>query len=182
MKLAALLALCCLSACAQTPSLESKLQALAPQGSVWAQVLLPLTPGHGTICSHWHGEGSHSLNTYRQKILLDGPRQFRLLFRVHNGKVDRVSAATEDCAIEAGSQRLETLSSVTAEEVITYLASREDDSHLFALSLIDHPRAATQLIALAKDTSHPRRQKKAFFWLARSRHPAVQSFLESILR
>ncbi len=181
MRAAALLTLVALGACAQSNGLERKIQAVAPSGVAWAMVEVPMVAGHGTICNHWYGDGN-SITTHRNKILLDGPRKLRLLFRVNSGKIERISSASEDCAIEAGAQRIETVANISAEEVVNYLASRDDDSHIFALSLIDHPSATPKLIALAKDASNPKRQKKAFFWLARSKNPEALAYIDRILR
>jgi hypothetical protein len=178
-------ALLALSACAQSNSLERKLQAVSPTGQpntpVWALVEVPIVTGHGTVCNHWYGD-NNTISTRRDKIVLDGPRKLRLLFRVNSGKIEKISSATEDCAIDAGTQRIETIPNVTPEEVVNYLATRDDDSHLFALSLIDHPSATPKLIALAKDSTNPKRQKKAFFWLARSKNPDALAYIDRILR
>lgn len=181
MRAPVLIALIALSACAQSNGLERKLQAVAPSGIAWAMVEVPIVDGHGTICNHWYGD-NNNISTYRNKILLDGPRKLRLLFRVNAGKVEKISSATEDCAIEPGAQRIETIANVSPEEVVNYLATREDDSHIFALSLIDHPSATPKLIAMAKDSSNPKRQKKAFFWLARSKSPDALAYIDRILR
>jgi hypothetical protein len=176
-----LFTLIALNACAQSNGLERKIQAVAPSGMAWAMIEVPIVAGHGTVCNHWYGE-NNSISTHRNKILLDGPRKLRLLFRVNSGKIEKLSSATEDCAIEAGAQRIETLVNVPPEEVVNYLTTRDDDSHIFALSLIDHPTATPKLIALAKDSSNPKRQKKAFFWLARSKNPDALAYIDRILR
>jgi hypothetical protein len=180
-KAPALLALIALSACAQSNGLERKIQAVAPSGVAWAMIEVPMVPGYGTVCNHWYGD-NNSISTHRNKIMLEGPRKLRLLFRVNSGKIERISSASEDCAIEAGTQRIETLSDVSTEDVVNYLASRDDDSHIYSLSLIDHPSATPKLIAIAKDSSNTKRQKKAFFWLARSKNPDALAYIDRVLR
>lgn len=181
MRAPALLVLIALSACAQTNGLERKIQAVAPSGIAWALIEVPMVSAYGSVCNHWYGDGNN-ISSHRDKIMLDGPRKLRLLFKVNSGKIERISSASEDCAIDPGTQRLETLANVATEEVVNYLAGREDDSHIYALSLIDHPSATPKLIALAKDASNPKRQKKAFFWLARSKNPDALAYIDRVLR
>ena len=68
-----------------------------------------------------------------------------------------MTLATEDCEIEAGSQQVVMLQGVSA--------------------------AATEtLIALARDGNNAKRQKRAFFWLARSKDPKADEFIGRLLR
>jgi hypothetical protein len=181
-KCAALALVFCWSACSQSGGLERKLEAAAPSGLAWAIVEMPMVAGHGTLCSFWDSHANHNLEMRRNKIYLDGPRRLRLLFRLQDRKIERLHLASEDCQIEPGSQTLIAFPNASPGELIDYLATRSDDSALLALSLLDHPDATPKLIALAKDRSNERRQKKAFFWLARSKNPAALAYIDNILR
>jgi len=133
-----------------------------------------MSPGHGTVCG-WNGQR-------QSKLMLDGPRRLRVLFKVDHGKVvDKMMLGSEDCEIDAGAQTLVMLPNVTAAASIKYLASRADDAGLHAISLHADALATRELIAMARDAKNAKRQKKAFFWLARSKDPGAERFIESIL-
>ncbi len=133
-----------------------------------------MQPGHGTVCG-WN-------NSRQNKLMLDGPRRLRILFLVDHGKIGKMHLASEDCEIDPGTQSLVMLPGITAAASIQFLAGRDDDSSVFALSLHSDPKATEQLIAMARDARNVKRQKKAFFWLARSKDPQAEKFVESILR
>jgi hypothetical protein len=135
---------------------------------------VPMHPGHGTVCG-WNGQR-------QSKLMLDGPRRLRILFQVDHGKVNKMLLASEDCEIEPGTQSLVMLPGITPADSISYLAAREDDSGIYAISLHADPKATEQLIAMARDPKNAKRQKKAFFWLARSKDPGAERFIEQILR
>lgn len=118
----------------------------------------------------------------RTKILLDGPKTLRMLFRVESGKVDKILLASEDCEIDAGSQTVTMLKSVSAAASIGYLAAREEDSGMYAISLHRDGLATEKLIEMARDDKNAKRQKKAFFWLARSKDPKADEFIARMLR
>lgn len=147
----------------------------AAKGSVkYVGYEVAMQPGHGTVCG-WNGQR-------QSKLLLDGPRRLRILFHVDHGKLDKMLLASEDCEIEAGSQTLVMLPGITSAASINFLSARDDDSSLYAISLHADPKATEQLIAMARDSKNAKRQKKAFFWLARSKDPNAERFIEKILR
>ncbi len=139
---------------------------------------VPMQAGHDTICSNWSG----GLSSHKAKLKLDGPTRLRILFRVDHGRVDKMLLVSDDCEIDVGKQTLVMLSGISTAASIAYLSGREDDSGLYAISLHNDPKATQQLIAMARDTKNPRRQKKAFFWLARSKDAQAGQFIEKILR
>jgi hypothetical protein len=176
-KTAAFALLSLLPACAQS-GLESKLQAAAPAGEAWVYYEVPMHAADGSVCGFWNG----NISLRQSKLLLDGPQRLRLLFLLHDGKILKTAMASEDCEIVSGAKTLIKVPGITAEESIAFLAARGDDTSLYAISLHQHPAATPRLIALAKDKSDPRRQKKAFFWLAHSKDPAALQYLGDILR
>ena len=139
---------------------------------------VPMQPGQGTICSNWSG----GFTSRQTKLKLDGPTRLKILFRVDHGQVDKILLASDDCEIDAGNQTLVMLNGITPAASIAYLSGRDDDSSLYAISLHKDPKAAQQLIAMARDGKNTRRQKKAFFWLARSKDAQAEQFIEKILR
>lgn len=172
MRWLALLALAGL-ACGQ--DLASRLASSSPNDIKYVGWEVAIQPGHGTVCGWNH-------NFRQNQLLLDGPRRLRILFKVDHGKVEKMQLATEDCAIDPGTQTVVMLPGVTPVASIEYLASRGDDSSILAISMHADPAATPKLIALARDASDPKRQKKAFFWLSRSPDPAAGKFIERILR
>ena len=139
---------------------------------------VPMQPGQGTICSNWSG----GVTSRQTKLKLDGPTRLKILFRVDHGKVDKILLASDDCEIDVGKQTVVMLNGIATASSIAYLGMRDDDSSLYAISLHKDPKAAQQLIAMARDTKNPRRQKKAFFWLARSKDAQAEQFIDKILR
>lgn len=133
-----------------------------------------MQPGQGTICG-WQ-------NFRQDRLMLDGPRRLRILFQVDHGKLGKMKLASEDCAIEPGAQQLQMLPQVSSADSIRFLSARNDDQSIFAISLHNDPKATEALISMARDAKDSRRQKKAFFWLARSKDPSAERFIEKLLR
>ncbi|WP_031494955.1 hypothetical protein [Bryobacter aggregatus] len=142
----------------------------------WVGYEVPMQSGRGTICSNWNGNNS-SIHTYQSKLMLDGPRTMKILF---NGS--KMLLASEDCVIDTGSQKLIMLPNISPAASIHYLAKREDDSGIHAISLHKDPLAVPTLIAMIRDSKNAKRQKKAMFWLARSTDPKAEEFILSVLR
>ncbi len=158
--------------------LEAALAAAARDSLKYVGYEVPMQPGYETICSNWSG----NVNSRQTKLKLDGPTRLKILFRVDHGKVDKMLLASDDCEIDVGKQTVVMLNGITPAASITYLSGRGNDSSLYAISLHQDPRATQQLIAMARDTKNAHRQKKAFFWLARSKDAQAEQFIEKILR
>lgn len=168
----ALLLLACLPLYGQ--DLAAALKAAAPNEAKWVGYEVAMQPGQGSICG-WN-------NSSRQnKLLLSGPTRLRILFRIERGVIGKMQLATEDCQIEPGTGQLLILPNISPEASIRFLATRGDDSSLFALSLHQSPVAAKTLIEIARDAQNPGRQKKAFFWISRSKDPQAEAFIARIL-
>lgn len=176
MKRAMLLVYIVLPVCGQ--DLGAALAAASPAGVAYVGYEVPMQSGQGTVCSNWNG----GFESRQKKLLLEGPTRLRILFRVDKGKIDKMLLASEDCEIDSGNQSVVMLPGVTPAASIRYLAGRNNDSELYAISLHRDPLATETLIALARDTKNPRQQKKAFFWLARSKDAKAEQFIERILR
>jgi hypothetical protein len=167
-----------LSLVLRAQDLPSALGAAAAAGADFVGYEVPMAKGHGTVCSNWTG-GFH---TRQDALLLDGPTRLRVLFEVKDGKPGKLLLASDDCRLEPGSKTVKMLTGVTPEASIRYLMSRGDDSAIYAVSVHNHPLATRSLIDAARDASNRSRQKKAFFWLARSKDPAAEAFILQILR
>ncbi len=176
MRWAALALLVALPSCGQ--DLGAALAAASPAGVKWVGYEVPMLSGHDSVCSNWSG----GVTSSQKKIMLDGPKTLRILFHVDHGKVDKMLLASEDCEIDAGTQTVTMLPGVSAAASVRYLANREDDSGMYAISLHRDPSATETLIALARDQKNAKRQKKAFFWLARSKDPKAEEFIGRVLR
>ncbi|MBM3763670.1 MAG: hypothetical protein FJW36_25995 [Acidobacteria bacterium] len=74
------------------------------------------------------------------------------------------------------------LNGISIASSIKFLSARSDDQSLLAISFHNDPKATEALISMARDSSNAKRQKKAFFWLARSKDPAAERFIQRILR
>jgi hypothetical protein len=165
------------AACGQDLGVRLK-SAAGAEGVVYVGYQVPLVRGAGTVCGLW-GDG---VQGRRNKLMLDGPRKLTVLVRFEKGVAGKLLLASEDCQVEAGGQRVQMLDGVTAAMSVRYLAAREDDGSMYALALHDDAEAATTLIGFARDRTNPKRQQKAFYWLARSEDPQAESFIRNVLR
>ena len=169
-----------LPACGQ--DLGAALAAASPTGVKWVGYEVAMQPGNGMVCKNWQGGWNSGVSSRQTKIMLDGAKTLRVLFRVDSGKVEKMTLASDECEIDAGSQLVMMLPGVSAEASVRYLAKREDDTAMYAISLHRDPLATETLIALARDGSNAKRQKRAFFWLARSKDPKADEFIGRLLR
>lgn len=168
-----LLLLACLPLYGQ--DLAAALKAAAPNEAKWVGYEVAMQPGQGSICG-WN-------NSSRQnKLLLSGPTRLRILFRIERGVIGTMRLATEDCQIDPGTEQLVFLPNISPEASIRFLATRKDDSSLFAIAVHPSPLAARTLIEMARDKTNPSLQKKAFFWISRSKDPEAADFIARILR
>ena len=98
--------------------LGAALAAASPVGVSYVGYEVPMQLGQGTVCSNWNS----GMESRQKKLLLDGPTRLRILFRVDNGKVDKMLLASEDCEIDSGKQSVVMLPGVTPAASIRYLA------------------------------------------------------------
>jgi hypothetical protein len=167
-----LLLLACLPLYGQ--DLAAALKAAAPNEAKWVGYEVPMQPGQGSVCG-WN----HNI---QNRLLLSGPTRLRILFRVERGVIGKMHLATEDCQIEPGTQQVVFLPNISLEASIGFLATRKDDSSLFAIAVHPSPLAAKTLIEMARDKTNPGLQKKAFFWISRSKDPQAADFIARVLR
>ncbi len=156
-------------------ALAALLSGAAPNSVKYVGWEVAMPPGSGSVCG-WDGV------TIREKLLLDGPRRLRILVEVDHGKVGKIRLATEDCTVEPGTKELVMLPQVSAADSAAYLYERGDDTSMLALSLHDDAAGVERLILAARDRQNEKRQKRAFFWLARSKNPRAEAFIDRILR
>ena len=148
-----------LPSCGQ--DLGAALAAASPNEAQWVGYEAPMLSDDVTVCGNWSG----GVTSRQAKILLDRPKTLRLLFHVDHDKVDQMLLASEDCEIDTGSQKMTMLPAVSAAASVRYLANREGDSGMYAISLHRDSIATETLIVLA-----------------RSKDPKSEEFIGLVLR
>jgi HEAT repeat protein len=116
------------------------------------------------------------------------PERFVVLFRVEAGRVNRIRALSEECALDAGGRAFVWLTDVRPAESLALLASYLDserrlaDSALAAIAFHADP-AADAVIEKAVTLGQPEeRRKQAAFWLGNARGRRGYEMLRSLVR
>jgi hypothetical protein len=137
----------------------------------------------GSWCSGCRLEGRRgddSFNVSRTPTALLGPRRLHVLLRVERGRIQRVRAFSQDCAIDVKPLGFVWLDGVTGADSVAYLgalldADRDDarerdlpDGPLMALSMHKEPRAVDVMIRTAKRHPAARVRSQSLFWLAQT--------------
>jgi hypothetical protein len=116
---------------------------------------------------------------YAGTVHLEGPREFYILYRVKENRVERVQTFSPDCVIDAGNAVFYWLADVKPAESIAYLLGlaqeprRGPDGPIGAIAVHAAPEAINTLLEMARTgkTTHMRGQ--ALFWLAQTASPQV---------
>src|SRR5690349_6236104 len=138
--------------------LESTLrQFLAPAqvDPLWVGYTVPAVPGRRETC--WNG-------SYAATVHLEGPKEFYILYRIAEGRIERIRTFSPDCVIDAGDARFVWLTNVRPADSVAYLAGlaqgerREREDALSALAIRATPEAVQTLLEIARNgrTSHMR--------------------------
>lgn len=114
-----------------------------------------------------------------QPIPLERDPAVVVMLRVLDGRVERIRAFSESCALDAGGRRVYWLTGAAPAQSVALLAGfaersteepsgdrRLADSALMALSVHREPSAAVALIRFARQHPAPQLRGKALFWLA----------------
>ena len=161
-------------------------------GTAWLTYAVPLVEGDRWICDGniYNGRGggrvvlersgttatsrADAANTGPGVMMLEGPRQLWVLFRLDSGRVDRIRIASEDCTLDAGGLTVNYVTNVSPPQSVALLASfltstvtnRIADGALTALAMHRDEAALERLLSTARDgaTAHVRGQ--ALFWLS----------------
>jgi HEAT repeat protein len=117
----------------------------------------------------------------RRSVQLEGSPGLVVLLRAHRGRVGKVRALDDQCALDAGGLPFFWLTGVRPEESVAFLASiarkLEDEdsgedaagSALAAIALTAHPSADEALARLIGKGEPRELRKKAAFWIGNSR-------------
>jgi hypothetical protein len=137
----------------------------------------------GSCCSGCRLEGKRgddSFNIGRTSAVLEGPRRLHVLLRVERGRIQRIRAFSQDCAIDVKPLAFVWLDGVAGADSVEYLgglldADRDDarerdlpDGPLMALSMHKEPGAVDAMIRTAKRHPVARVRSQSLFWLAQT--------------
>lgn len=137
----------------------------------------------GSCCGGCRLEGKRgddSFNVSRTAAPLEGPRRLHVLLRVERGRIQKVRAFSQDCAIDVKPLGFVWLDGVTGTGSVAYLgalldADRDDarerdlpDGPLMALSMHAEPAAVDVMIRAAKRHPVARVRSQSLFWLAQT--------------
>jgi HEAT repeat protein len=178
-----------------SPGLRAALGAASAAGPVWVGYAVESSStDEGACCwgSHRNAgtccrgcrlegkDGDDSFNVSRTSTPLEGPRRLHVLLRVERGRVQRVRAFSQDCAIDVKPLAFVWLDGVTGADSVAYLgalldADRDDarerdlpDGPLMALSMHREPAAVDVMIRTAKRHPVARVRSQSLFWLAQT--------------
>jgi len=158
--------------------LETQFRELAArQGPLWIAYEVPSVPGHSPGC-----------DGRSDKVYLEGARRMRVLYRITQGKPEKIRVVAVDCQIDAGGLPLETIPAVKPAESVALLESlttpggKLAGSAVTALALHDDAAAEAALDRLTAPGTDPRLREKAVFWLGAARGRTGYERLRRIVR
>src|SRR5437867_5023222 len=188
--------------------LEREFRALvnAQDEPAWIGYAMPIIPGEHNMCCYssqgccagcqLEGRKGDSISTQSSgTVKLEGPRQFFVLFRIEQRRVDKVRMFTEDCTLDAGGLPLIWLTDVRPAESIALLSdftrrddrgTREDrklaDSAVSAIAF-HHDAAADQALETFVAANQPESlRERTAFWLGNARGRRGYEVLKRMLR
>ena len=183
MKTAGLAACCALAAWAQQPppilnakpdirsaaaGLESVMRQLraAPQAEpLWVGYAVPAVPGRRETC--WTG-------AYAATVHLEGPKEFYILYRIAEGRIDRIRTFSPDCVIDGSDAKFIWLTGVRPADSVSYLSAlahgeRYDrDDALSALAVHAAPEAVPVLLDFVRNGRTTHMRGRALVWLGQT--------------
>jgi HEAT repeat protein len=124
--------------------------------------------------------GDDAFTASGEPAALEGPRRLHVLLRVERGRVQRIRAFSQDCAIDVKPLAFVWLDGVAGADSVAYLGGlldedRDDargrdlpDGPLMALSMHLEPRAVDVMIRAARRHPVARVRSQALFWLAQT--------------
>jgi hypothetical protein len=163
----------------------------AKSGPSWLAYSVPIVEGDRWICdgTFYGGRGvqlerggvtiqdrnaASAATQGKPVMMLEGARNVWVLYRLADGRVERIRIASEDCTLDAGGLTVNWLAAVSSADSVnvlsTFLAANSGnklaDGALTALAMHRDSAALDRLLTAARDgaTTHVRGQ--ALFWLA----------------
>lgn len=144
-------------------------------------------------CRLEKGRGDVAFNSGpAQEVALEGPRRAKILLRVDGGRIHKVRAFSDDCALDVGGLPFVWLDDVRGADSADYLRSllapdeRDHDGHggltdgpLLALSMHADPRAVDVMLEAARGHRSTHVRKQALFWLSQTASRRVAPALQA---
>jgi hypothetical protein len=174
----------------------------AKSATTWVAYAVPIVEGDRWLCDgnvsggrggmHLESRGraaAQSAGDVNRVMMLEGPRQLWVLYRLEGGRVDRIRVASEDCTLDAGGLTVLWTSRVSPAESVAVLASfltagatnRLADGALTALAMHRDDRAMERLLVTARDGATTHLRGQALFWLSqRAGDKAVGAISDAI--
>jgi hypothetical protein len=156
--------------------LEPVMRAIvAAQGTpAWVGYAVPAVPGRRQTC--WDGN-------YAGTVSLEGPKEFYILYRMNENRIERIRSFSPDCVIDAGNPTDQVaffwLTDVKPAESVRYLTSLLQDEHrraggaMGAIAVHAAPEATQALLEFAHNGRTAQMRGQALIWLAETAAPQV---------
>jgi HEAT repeats len=159
----------------------------AGQEPAWVGYSVPKIPGeHHMCCSsgccgecRLEGGKSDSSTRVPGPVRLEGGRQLLVLYRIEQGRVDKIRSFSEECELDAGGLAFHWLTGVGPEESIAWLSSfatalekegrRLSDSAVTAIAFHNGPAADRTLEQFMAAGQPESLRERAAFWLGNAR-------------
>jgi hypothetical protein len=159
------------SAAAGLDAAMRQLVAAPPSDPAWVGYSVPAVAGQQQTC--WSDQ-------YASTVHLEGPKEFYILYRIHENRIERIRTFSPDCVIDGGNAAFVWLTQVKPAESVAFLGSimqdtarRHPDGALGAIAVHAAPEATAFLLQTARTDQSARRRGQALFWLARTAPPQV---------
>jgi HEAT repeats len=137
---------------------------------VWVGYTVPAVAGRRETC--WTG-------TYAATVHLEGPKQFYILYRIAEGRIERIRTFSPDCVIDGSDTKFMWLTDVRPAESVAYLAglaqgTRYDrDDALTALAVHAATEAVQSLLDFVRNGRTAHIRGRALVWLGQTAPFAV---------
>jgi hypothetical protein len=177
--------------------LSTTFRALARSDAAWIGYAVPVMGRHQMCCyrsmdaigkgtpgCRLEGEGAYTVNNDASDAEWDAASDFLVLFRVENGRVDRIRSLSRGCGIDAGGLPFHWITGVRPAESLELLESlvgtgasiskkKEkggmDEPAIAAIAMHADPGADTVLDRLVAPSQPIGVRKQAAFWMGNSR-------------
>jgi hypothetical protein len=161
---------------------------------VWAGYQVPMVPGNHCLCCGdrgrrgvYHLEGGDNFHQSSDDEKVPSGGTLMVLYRIEQGRVDKIRAFSGDCELDAGGRDVYWWSEVDPRQSLAFLENQVVESRssefgegaILAIALHEHTRAGELLESFAADDQDEDVADKAIFWLGAARG---ESGFESLQR